>query len=74
MLEPEHKIGKTMHRNSLTTVGMYLRNVRAVYRRPKGIMFKSVTYPFGEGKYEIPTAVILKGIDSKEIGLIANYK
>ncbi len=43
--------------NKLTTVGIYLRNLRAVYRRGFSKDTFSATYPFGaenEGKYEIP--------------------
>ncbi len=76
MLEPEHKVGKTMHRNSLTTVGMYLRNVRAIYKKAeRDNVFKSDSYPFGEGRYEIPGGRnIKKALTQKEVGLIANYK
>jgi len=61
--------------NSLTTVGIYLRNVRTSYRKAEreGIV-KTGNYPFGEGKFEIPGGRnIKKALTHKEVGLIANY-
>ncbi len=61
--------------NSLTTVGIYLRNVRTAYRKAEtdGII-KSHTYPFGEGKYVIPTGKnIKKALSLKEVGMIAHF-
>ena len=40
--------------NSKSTVGMHLRALRAVYRKYGNI--QTPTYPFGNGKYTIPTA------------------
>jgi len=63
--------------NSLTTVGMYLRNVRAVYNsaRQDGVL-KGVQYPFGGKKgYQIPTGKnIKKALTQSEVGMIMNFK
>ncbi len=74
------KIKKTDNReereaNSLTTVGMYLRNVRAVYNRARreGVL-KDIQYPFGEGGYQIPTGTNRKkALTQLEVGKILNY-
>lgn len=56
--------------NSYSTIGMYLRNVRAIFNiaiRAK-LVHKDL-YPFGkkqDGKYEIPTSVNIKKAMSKE--------
>ena len=62
--------------NSLTTVGMYLRNVRAVYKKAESAgIFKPEPYPFGEDKYVIPTGRnIKKALTQEQVGLIANFK
>jgi len=62
-------------KNSLTTVGIYLRNVRTVYNKAKkeGVVTPGL-YPFGEGKYEIPTGKnIKKALKFEEIKKIAAY-
>ncbi len=61
--------------NSLTTVGIYLRNVRTIYNQARrdGII-KDVPYPFGMGRYQIPGGKnIKKALRQAEVGLIANY-
>lgn len=61
--------------NSSTTIGIYLRNLRTIFNRAiqAGDIDKSV-YPFGKGKYEIPTGQnIKKALTLEEIGLIYNY-
>ena len=67
---------KKIKPNSLTTIGMYLRNVRTEYRKAEdnGI-FKGGSYPFGKGKYRIPgSRNVKKALQQKEVALIANYK
>lgn len=55
-----------------TTIGMYLRNLRALYNIQK--IDKSL-YPFGKGKYEIPTGRnIKKALTLEEIARIYNYE
>ena len=41
---------------SYTTISMYIRSIRALYNEAKvaGVI-KEVQYPFGKGKYEVPT-------------------
>ncbi len=62
--------------NSLTTVGIYLRNVRTLYRRAeKAGIVKPVTYPFGEGNYQIPGGRnIKKALTLGEVGKLANFQ
>ena len=60
--------------NSTTTVGIYLRSLRAVYNLQK--IDKSI-YPFGEknNQYSIPTGNnIKKALTIEEIGRIYNYE
>jgi site-specific recombinase XerD len=67
---------KTPRSNSLTTVGIYLRNVRTVFHQAiKEGYLKAESYPFGEGKFEIPTGRnIKKSLQFEEIKKIAHYK
>ncbi len=61
--------------NSPTTVGIYLRNVRALFNKAikEGVILP-VYYPFGEEKYQIPGGKnIKKALTQKDVGLIANY-
>jgi integrase len=59
---------------SVATIGIYLRNLRAVYRI--AIEAKEITmdyYPFGigEGKYQIPTSdKVNKSLDENEVRLL----
>ena len=60
--------------NSISTVGIYLRSLRAVYNAQN--IDKSI-YPFGVGKnkYTIPTSKNKKkALNIKELGKIVNYK
>jgi integrase/recombinase XerD len=61
---------------SVTTVGIYLRNLRALINNAinDGMLAKEL-YPFGKKKYEIPTANnIKKALSLKDIASIYNYK
>ncbi len=65
--------------NSLTTVGIYLRNVRTIYHKAiKTGAAPPALYPFGsakDDKYEIPTGRnIKKALHLKEVELIVNYQ
>jgi integrase/recombinase XerD len=60
--------------NNLTTIGIYVRNLRAIYNQQK--IDKSI-YPFGEAKdkYSIPTGSnIKKALTHEELAKIYNYK
>lgn len=62
--------------NSLTTVGIYLRSLRAIFHEAekKGLA-KMALYPFGKDKYTIPGGRnIKKALTHKDVGLIAKYK
>lgn len=64
-----------MDGNSLTTIGIYLRSLRAIYNLAieKGIV-KSVFYPFGKRMYQIPKgANTKKAITHSDVQKIANY-
>lgn len=59
---------------SITTVGIYLRSLRAIYNLQK---INRAVYPFGVGrdKYTIPTSKnTKKALTIQEIGLIYNYE
>lgn len=61
---------------SVTTVGIYLRSLRAIFNNAieDGILTKDY-YPFGKKKYEIPTSNnIKKALTLKDIASIYNYK
>ncbi len=61
---------------SITTVGIYLRALRAIYNEAiqTGIVSKDL-YPFGKNKYEIPTGKnIKKALVIEEVGKIYHYK
>lgn len=61
--------------NSTTTIGIYLRNLRAVFRdaEKKGYVKQGI-YPFGKDKYVIPSGRnIKKALTLHEVGLIAKY-
>jgi len=64
--------------NSLTTVGMYLRNVRALYNlQIEDGMISRDLYPFGKGRrqYQIPTGRnIKKFLELPEIKLLYDYQ
>lgn len=62
--------------NSVTTVGIYLRPLRALFNNAiaEGLLTKEY-YPFGKRKYEIPTGNnIKKALTLKDIGAIYKYK
>lgn len=60
---------------SITTVGIYLRALRGIFN--KAILDKIISkefYPFGKGKYEIPTGKnIKKALVLSDIGKIYHY-
>jgi integrase/recombinase XerD len=61
---------------SITTVGIYLRAVRAIFNNAisEGFLAKEL-YPFGKRKYEIPTANnVKKALTLKDIGSIYYYQ
>ena len=61
---------------SITTVGIYLRSLRALFNSgiAEGILSKEL-YPFGKKKYEIPTGNnIKKSLTLNEISQIYYYK
>lgn len=62
--------------NSITTVGIYLRCLRALFNNAinEGMLSKEL-YPFGKKKYEIPTGNnVKKALSLKDIGAIYHYK
>jgi len=62
--------------NSPSTIGMYLRCLRAVFNKAvkDGIVTRD-QYPFGKGKYEIPSGRnIKKALNKDEIKRIVNYQ
>lgn len=62
--------------NSVTTIGMYLRNLRSLFNTAieNGLIPKDI-YPFGKKRYEIPTGTnVKKAIPLSDIALIYNYK
>ncbi len=61
-------------KKSLTTTGIYLRNLRIVIRKAIKEGVTKMEYPFGEGKYQIPGGRnIKKALTLQEVGLIMNY-
>ncbi|MFT4155904.1 tyrosine-type recombinase/integrase [Parafilimonas sp.] len=62
--------------NSITTVGIYLRSLRALFNQAieNGQITKEF-YPFGKRKYEIPASKnTKKSLTLADIGLIYNYE
>ncbi|HEX5150080.1 MAG TPA: site-specific integrase [Parafilimonas sp.] len=62
--------------NSTTTIGIYLRSLRAIINIAinEGLVSKEY-YPFGKRKYEIPASRnTKKALTLSDIGLIYNYK
>ena len=61
--------------NSLTTVGIYARNIRAILNKAKAAgLMKPDNYPFGKGKFEIPAGSnVKKALSLAEVGKIYNY-
>ncbi len=64
-----------LHTNSLTTVGIYLRNVRTMFNESK---IKGLVYPFGKpknGLYQIPKGRnTKKALTLEQVGMIAAYR
>lgn len=63
--------------NSITTVGIYVRNLRAVYNYciSRGVLKKDENYPFGKNRYIIPAGRnIKKALSLSEIKKIHDYK
>ncbi len=61
---------------SITTVGIYIRTLRAIYNHciAKGVIKKDTDYPFGRGKYIIPTGKnIKKALQIDEIKKIYEF-
>lgn len=61
--------------NSCTTIGIYLRNLRAIYNLSieEGTVSSSL-YPFGRRKYQIPSAVnTKKALDPRIIKLLYDH-
>jgi integrase len=61
--------------NSVTTVGMYLRSLRAIFNQArKESIITNEQYPFGVGKYQIPVSKnIKKALSLEEIGKLYNH-
>jgi len=69
------EVEKKIHANSNTTTGMYLRNLRAMYRKAieKGLVTIE-QYPFKKDHYEIPTGSnIKKALTQADVINIAAY-
>lgn len=67
--------GEEKRPRSKTTIGMYCRCARAVFNRAieRGLI-KKEAYPFGKGKYVIPTGKnVKKALSPVEIGKLASY-
>ncbi|NCA76962.1 MAG: site-specific integrase [Alphaproteobacteria bacterium] len=59
--------------NSVTTIGIYLRNVRTIFNANRGII-KGLTSPFGKGRYQIPKGKnIKKALTMDQVSRIAAY-
>jgi integrase/recombinase XerD len=61
---------------SRTTIGIKLRNLRAVFNEAisQGLIKKEKCYPFGRRKYQIPTSKkVKKAIDQEMIGRLYYY-
>lgn len=79
MLEPRvvqwETRGKTktkIRKNSLTTVGIYLRNVRTIFNESK---ITGPSYPFGKGLFQIPKGRGKKrALTQNQVAMIAAYK
>ncbi len=79
-LEPQTKIktvkGKTeiyVRQKTATTLGIYLRNLRTVYRKAlKAGVVPVENYPFGQDDYQIPTGTnVKKALTQAEVAQIA---
>lgn len=66
-----------MQELSKTTVGIYLRPLRAIFNEAieDGIIKREKCYPFGKRKYRIPSSKnVKKALDLSDIQKIYNYK
>lgn len=62
---------------SKTTIGIYLRPLRAVFNDviDKGLLSKETSYPFGRRKYQIPTSKkVKKALDIEDVKRIFFYE
>lgn len=61
---------------SITTVGMYLRNVRTLFNsKIKAGFFSESQYPFGKDKYVIPTGRnVKKALAKEQVKKLADYE
>ncbi|MEI6059431.1 MAG: site-specific integrase [Bacteroidota bacterium] len=61
--------------HNLTTVGIYLRNIRAILNIAiRNDLIKKDSYPFGRGKFEIPAGrSVKKALTVQDVGKIFNY-
>ncbi|OLY90606.1 Site-specific recombinase XerD [Cnuella takakiae] len=62
---------------SKTTIGIYLRPLRAVFNEviDQGLLSKDTAYPFGRKKYQIPTAKgVKKALDLEDVERIYYYE
>ncbi|MBW7890323.1 MAG: phage integrase SAM-like domain-containing protein, partial [Chitinophagaceae bacterium] len=63
-------------KNTLTTVGIYLRNLRCIFNNQisDGLLLQKY-YPFGKRKYQIPTGTnVKKALDFSDIKKIYEYQ
>lgn len=62
--------------HNLTTVGIYLRNIRAILNIAiRKDLIKKDSYPFGKGKFEIPAGRnVKKALSVQDVGKIFNYQ
>lgn len=62
---------------SRTTIGIYLRPLRAVFNEviDNGVLSREAAYPFGRRKYQIPTAKkVKKALDLQDVERIYYYQ
>ena len=61
---------------SYTTISMYIRSMRALFNEAKNAgIIKETQYPFGKGKYEVPTGKVRKmALTLQQIKQIITYK
>jgi integrase/recombinase XerD len=62
---------------SKTTIGIYLRPLRAVFNEAidKGLLSKETAYPFGRRKYQIPASrKVKKALDIQDVEKIYHYR
>ncbi|ODT35096.1 MAG: hypothetical protein BGN92_05160 [Sphingobacteriales bacterium 41-5] len=62
--------------NSITTVGIYLRNVRTIINKAiNDGYFNPKFYPFGRNKYQIPTGLSTKrALNKEQLKMVFGYK